>query len=269
MADYKLQMIQKYTRNGEPTMIRRYSNCLITGALALIGLVVLPALEAAAETIVVYGASGRVGGVIVAEALARGHDVVGVSRDPAGFTNDHPNFSAIAGDVTSPESMLDVIPGTDVVIFSLRGIGPGNTPEEATTAVAAATFIQVAGQLGDAAPHVVQIGGGISLWIDGVWGLDDPTLEEGTSRHGQYFGHYAAIEAYRASDGVQWTVMSPPPSEMAPGERTGEYRLGLEEVLFDAEGSSFISTEDFAIAVIDEAETGQSMGKRVAVGPPH
>ena len=56
-------------------MMRRYSSCLITGALALIGLVALPVLEAAAETAVVYGASGRVGGVIVAEALARGVDL--------------------------------------------------------------------------------------------------------------------------------------------------------------------------------------------------
>ncbi len=63
-------------------MMRRYSSCLITGALALIGLVALPVLEAAAETAVVYGASGRVGGVIVAEALARGHDVVGVYSQP-------------------------------------------------------------------------------------------------------------------------------------------------------------------------------------------
>ena len=250
-------------------MTRRKRMGLIAGAAALVGFVVLPALEAAAETIVVYGASGRVGGVIVAEALARGHDVVGVSRNPANLTNNHNNFSAVAGDVTSLESMLDVVSGTDVIILALRGIGPGNTPEEATTAVAAATFIQAAGRLGDAAPHVIQIGGGISLWIDGVWGLDDPTLEEGTSRHGQYFGHYVAIEHYRASEGVKWTVMSPPPSAMAPGERTGEYRLGLEEVLFDAEGSSFLSTEDFAIAVIDEAETAQSMGKRVAVGPPY
>ena len=103
-------------------MMRRYSSCLITGALALIGLVALPVLEAAAETAVVYGASGRVGGVIVAEALARGHDVVGVSRNPTGLTNDHANFSAVAGDVTSLESALEVIEGADVVILSLRGI---------------------------------------------------------------------------------------------------------------------------------------------------
>ena len=249
-------------------MMRRYSDGLLTSALAFIGLIVLPAFEAAGDTVVVYGASGRVGDVIVAEALARGHDVVGVSRNPSGLTNDHANFSAVAGDVTNLESMLEVIEGTDVVILSLRGIGPGNTPEEATTAVAAATFIQAAGRLGDAAPHVIQVGGGISLWTNGVWGLDNPELEAGTSRHGQYFGHYVAIEHYRASEGVKWTVMSPPPSDMAPGERTGEYRLGLEDVLFDTDGSSFISTEDFAIAVIDEAQTGQSMGKRVAVGPP-
>ena len=54
---------------------------------------------------------------------------------------------------------------------------------------------------------------------------------------------------------------------MSSAERTGEYRLGEDEILFNAEGSSFISTEDFALAVIDEAETAQSAGKRVTVGP--
>jgi putative NADH-flavin reductase len=251
-------------------MMRRYSNCLITGALALIGLVVLPALEAAADTIVVYGASGRVGGVIVAEALARGHDVVGVSRNPASLTNNHDNFSAVAGDVTSLESVLDVIgdEAPDAVIIVVNGIGPGNTADEAITSRAARTYLEAAKNLGAAAPHVIQISGGTTLWVDGVWGLDDPTLEEGTARHGRYYGHWQAIEAYRASDGVTWTVMTPPPGAMSAGERTGEYRLGLEDVLFDADGSSFISTENFAFAVIDEAETAQSAGKRVAVGPP-
>jgi uncharacterized protein len=237
--------------------------------IALISLSLLPVLQATAATIVVYGASGRVGDIIVTEALSRGHDVIGVSRNPAGLTKDHPGFSAVAGDVTQLDSMLEVVSGADVIIFSLRGIGPGNTPEEATTARAAATFVQAAGQLGDAAPHVIQVGGGISLWIDGVWGLDNPELEVGTSRHGQYHGHWVAIETYRASTSVKWTVMTPPPSTMVPGERTGEYLLGGEEVLFNAEGESYISSEDFAVAVIDEAESGQSMGKRVAVGPPY
>ena len=250
-------------------MTQRNRTSLITTVLALMGLASFPAFEATAKTIVVYGAGGRVGNIIVAEALERGHNVIGVSRDPDGLTVDHSGFSAVAGDVTQLDSMLAVIADADVVIFSLRGIGPGNTPEEATVSLAAETFLQAAEQLGDAVPHAIQISGGVTLWISGKWGLDDPSLEEGTARHGGYFGHWRAIEAYRASSGAKWTVMTPPPSAMAPGERTGEYRLGGEDVLFSAEGEIFISSQDFAVAVIDEAETGESMGKRVAVGPPY
>jgi putative NADH-flavin reductase len=250
-------------------MIQRSLTGILSTTLVLIGLFVLPAFQATADTVVIYGASGRVGSIILTEALSRGHDVIGVSRNPAGFKNDHPNFSVLAGDVTRLDSMLEVIKDADVVIFSLRGIGPGNTPEDATTARAAATFVQASKQLGDTAPHAIQVSGGNTLWKNGVWGLDVPDLEVGTARHGQYHGHWAAIEIYKKSTGVKWTVMTPPPGAMSQKERTGKYRLGGEDVLFNAEGESFISSEDFAVAVIDEAESGQSMGKRVAVGPPH
>jgi putative NADH-flavin reductase len=56
---------------------------------------------------------------------------------------------------------------------------------------------------------------------------------------------------------------------MQPGERTGRYRLGGEETLFDAQGETFISTPDYAIAVIDVAESHDPMGRRAAVGPPY
>jgi uncharacterized protein len=245
---------------------QNFSRFLST-AIVLSALVLLPGLSAFAATIVVYGASGRVGDIIVNEALNRGHDVIGVSRNPATLTNYSPKFSAVAGDVTQLDSVLKVIPDADVVIFSLRGIGPDNTPESATVSIAAETYLRAAEQLGDSAPHVIQVSGGTTLWTNGVWGLDDPTLEAGTARHGGYFGHWRAIEAYRASTGVKWTVMTPPPGAMSPAGRTGEYRLGENDILFNAEGESFISTEDFAAAIIDEAETGQSMGKRVTVGP--
>ena len=245
-------------------MIRRPINIA-----AVISFVFVTALPAMADNFVVYGASGKIGDIIVTEALDRGHHVTGVSRNPENLTNAHPNFSAIAGDVTNLESMIAVISGADAVILSLSGGGPGNTPEEATTARAAATFVQAAKQLGDSAPHAVQVGGGTTLWVNGVWALEELELEEGTPRHGQYYGHWMALETYKASSGVKWTVMTPPPSAMQPRARTGEYRLGEEEVLFNADGESFISTEDFVVALVDEAESGQSVGKRVAVGPPY
>jgi len=246
--------------------------CLISNLLsrlALLSLVVLPTLAATANTVVIYGASGRVGQVIVTEALARGHEVIGVSRNPASLTIDHANFSPVAGDVTILESMLEVIPGADAVIIAVGGVGPGNTPEEATVSLAAETFLQAAEQLGDSAPRVIQISGGSTLWVNGVWGLDNPSLEEGTARHGRFFGHWRAIETYRTSTDVAWTVMTPPPGAMTSGERTGNYRLGGDDVLFNAAGDSNISTEDFAVAIIDEVENPQSIGKRVTVGPPY
>ena len=231
----------------------------------------LTATVAGAETIVVYGASGRVGEVIVDEALQRGHDVVGVSRNPDSLAIEAPNFSAVQGDVTSLESMLEIIAGVDAVVITVRGIGPGNTPEEAVTSIAAETFVEAAGVLGEGAPRVIQVGGGTTLRIDGVYGFDNPEIEPGTAQHGNAFGHWRAIETLGAAEGLQWAVLTPPPGGMnpgVPGERTGDYRLGGEDVLYDAAGDSAITMADFAVAVVDEAERPQALNRRAAVGPP-
>lgn len=231
----------------------------------------LAATAATAETIVVYGASGRVGAVIVEEALQRGHEVIGVSRDAGSLTMEAPNFSAVEGDVTSLESMLEIVAGVDAVVITVRGLGPGNTPEEAVTSIAAETFVEAAGVLGEDAPRVIQVGGGTTLRVDGVYGFDNPEIEPVTPQHGNAFGHWRAIEIYGAADGLQWAVLTPPPGAMspaAPGERTGEYRLGGEDVLYDATGDSSITMADFAVAVVDEVERAQSLNRRAAVGPP-
>ena len=87
-------------------MNRRYTNYLANLLLALT-LASWPLLDAVADTFVVYGASGNIGGAIVEEALSRGHDVIGVSRTPANLTNDHPGFSAVSGDVTDSDSIAE------------------------------------------------------------------------------------------------------------------------------------------------------------------
>ena len=61
------------------------------------------------------------------------------------------------------------------------------------------------------------------------------------------------FEACRAEARVDWAYLSPP-AQMAPGERTGNYRVGTNELLLDAEGNSTISTEDLAVVLLDEAE---------------
>jgi putative NADH-flavin reductase len=220
-----------------------------------------------ADTIVIYGASGTLGSKIVVEALDRGHDVIGVSRNAASMTFDHGNFIAVSGDVTDLGSMIEIIDGADAVIISVNGNGEGNLPENAIVNRAAQTFIAASRQLGGAAPHVIQMGGGTTLYSDGVLGLDQLGLAEGEPRHGIYYGHMAALTYYRAAMDVQWTVISPPPgAALQPGARTGVFRIGEEEVLYGSNGEASISQEDLAVLFIDEAEDSRSLGKRITLG---
>lgn len=250
-------------------MIRRARNLLILSSV-IIGLLGLRSLPASADTFVVYGASGHIGGAIVDEALRRGHTVIGVSLEPVKDSDQtRANFSAVQGDVTDPASIAATVAGADAVIISVNGIGPDNTPEEAVTNRAAHAYIAAAARLGAATPYVIQVGGGTTLYTNGVLGLESENLKPGTRLYGLFWGHQRALEAYRASQGLKWTVMTAARGALGDGERTGKYRLGGEETLFDRNGSSDISRQDFAVAVIDLAERRDRAGTRVAVGPPY
>jgi putative NADH-flavin reductase len=249
----------------------RYSTRLAACAMSLIGLAAFAGSGVSlADTIVVYGATGSVGGAIVDEALRRGHDVIGVSRTPDAQPDEaRAHLRAVRGDVTDPESIAATVVGADAVVIAVNGIGPGNTPDEAVTYRAARAYITAAAKLGAATPHVFQVGGGTTLYTEGVLGLESADLMPGTRLHGLFWGHWQAMEAYQASSGFDWTVMTAARGALGAGERTGKYRLGDDETLFDRNGSSDISREDFAIAVIDLAESDEARNRRVAVGPPY
>lgn len=235
--------------------------------LLLLALGFLPWRTTLADTIVVYGATGNIGSRIVAEALDRGHTVVGVSRTPEKVTNARPRFSMVAGDVSNLDSMLSTIRGADAVILSVRGAGPNNLPEESLDCIASKAFIAAARRLGISAPRVIQLGGGSTLYTNGVMGLDARPATEGTAQHGLVWGHWLALQNYRATTSVKWTVISPSGAYDANGPRTGTYRTGWDDVLVDKDGRpGSISHRDMAVAVIDEIEHPKSIRRRMTVG---
>ena len=244
---------------------RRSSLVAIVGALACTALVA-GGPAALAANVVMYGGSGNIGGKILAEALARGHHVVAVSRRPESLQVTHANLKVVKGDVSDAEGMATLVAGADAVLISVRGNGADNSAEEEIDTKASLAYVAVARKLGDRTPRVIQTGNQATLFRNGVQGLKSGRYQEGSAFYGRVKAHQLVLDNYGRVPGLKWTVLAPS-GNIAPGQRTGHYRVGGDEVLTDAAGKETgISQEDFAVAFIDELEHPKAIGKRVGIG---
>jgi uncharacterized protein len=205
--------------------------------------------------IVLFGATGNIGKVILDEALARGHAVTAVVRDPGRVVTRNDALTVIQGDVAHPASFAAVLPGADAAIASLNDhADPGNVPKQAAVLLDALSSAGVR--------RFAWVGGAGSLEVaPGVRVIDDAHFpaEWKPSANAQV----EALAVFRASKAdIDWTYISPA-AVIAPGERTGSYRVGADQLLVDAEGNSRISIADFAIGVLDRLEKGDAAKKRV------
>ncbi len=77
--------------------------------------------------------------------------------------------------------------------------------------------------------------------------------------------HREALQLYKKEQELEWTYVSPS-AETAPGERTGKFRIGSNQLLLDAEGKSFITMDDLAVAIVDEIENPLHIREQMTVG---
>ncbi|MGW6978955.1 NAD(P)-dependent oxidoreductase [Streptomyces sp. NPDC054932] len=214
--------------------------------------------------IALFGATGSIGTRVLHEALRRGHEVTAVVRDPARLPDYGSGGAAVVlGDVLDPVSVAGAAAGHDVVVSAFRP-DPGDPGALVT---AARSLIGGVRSLGtDApAPRVVIVGGAGSLRTPGgplVWdqaGVPAPVLAL-MHAHGDALDFLRTVPV----EEVRWTCLSPA-AHIGPGERTGTYRLGLDGLVVDDDGRSRISTEDFAVALVDEIERDAHAGRRFTV----
>lgn len=200
--------------------------------------------------IVVYGGTGQIGRRIVDEALARGHRVTVVTRHPPAGTAPRTRVTYASGDILDAAGVQRQLAGQDAVINATSG-GHGLDPAgEDFHLRAAHALVTALRALGGGAPRLVVVGGAGSLEAaPGRTVIDTlPMLA-----HGEPVGQQRALAYYRGVGDVAWTYLSPA-LRIAPGERTGHFRLGGDALLRDAAGESRISIEDFAVALLDEIE---------------
>lgn len=199
--------------------------------------------------ITVLGAAGNVGRRVVNEALSRGHQVTAVVRKTASFNAVPSAANAVVGDVNNIEDVANASAGQDVVISAIRPVPGDKNSSDLTTA----TLMDGLAQSG---VRLLVVGGAATLTVPGTGGktvIEDPNFLPATARP---IGQASAdqLQACRAETRVDWAYLSPP-AQLMPGERTGHYRLGSDELLLDAQGNSSISMEDIAVVLLDEAES--------------
>lgn len=236
--------------------------------------VMMLAVEASADEaaregldILVYGATGKVGAHVVDEALARGHKVTAVSRDPTSIDKRHDNLAVVVGDLLQPESVAALLAGKNVVITSVRGvIGNDKDPKKSLQYIAVINIIEQLRQLGGDAPRLVHVGGSGSLEVEpGVmWADKIPKMFLPRSIELEIEGQILVLEYLRQIDDVEWTYATPA-KNFTNGERTGDFRIGGDRLMEDKRGKSRISRADFAVALLDEVELERHTGKRFSV----
>lgn len=212
--------------------------------------------------IVVFGATGNVGRQVVAEALRRRHQVIGVVRDPQSVKSPDPRVELVQGDATDERSVASVVAGADAVVSAIsprpnaRGLAAPRLANNARAIIAGLRKANV--------KRVLYVGGAGSLEVaPGKRLMDQPDFPDAYKAEAKE--GLQALEIWRAeADGFDWTYLSPA-AEIRPGARTGKYRTTDDRFLANAEGHSTISFEDYAVAVLDELETPRHVAKRFGV----
>ena len=210
--------------------------------------------------IAVLGGGGMIGSRIAREALDRGHLVRLVVRDASRVAESHRRMDLVECDVVDPR-LVDHLSGQDVAVSAV-GTARAKEHDYSLYLRAAESLVDAMRALGAEAPRLIVVGGVGSLRDRSGELLLERVPED---RRPEHLAQKAALDFYRTVSDVSWTYLSPP-GRIAPGERTGAYRTGAEELLVDGNGESGISMEDYAVAVIDEAEAPRHVGRRFTVG---
>jgi uncharacterized protein len=210
--------------------------------------------------IVVFGASGAIGRAITSELLARGHTVTAATR--SGAPIEGLVVQVVTGDASNPNSVARLAAGRDAVVSATGPRrGDGEDPEDSLlgTARGLTEGLRRAG-----VRRLVVVGGAGSLEVAPGQRLLD-TAEFPPAWKPTALAHARTLEeVYRPIDDLDWTYVSPA-AVIGPGDRTGEFRVGGDQLLVGDDGQSRISIPDYAIAFVDELEDGEAFRRRITV----
>ncbi|RNB56164.1 NAD(P)-dependent oxidoreductase [Brevibacillus gelatini] len=206
--------------------------------------------------IAIVGASGKAGKLIMKEALERGHEVTAIVRDASKI--DEPKAAVVEKDIFALTA-ADVKDFDAVVNAFGAPFGQEHLHVEAGN-------VLIDAMKGAPATRLLVVGGAGSLFVDEAKTtrvMETPDFPEMYLATAQKQGENLRI--LQATEGIQWTFISPSAFFDPAGERTGTYQLGKDHLLVNSNGQSYVSYADYAIAVLDEIENPQHLNQRFTV----
>lgn len=214
------------------------------------------------KKIALIGASGFVGSALLREALGRGIQVKAVVRDPSKIALKDANLHVVGADVSDAAAVEDAVRGTDAVISAYN---PGwNNPdiysETLRTYPAIVQGVKKAG-----VKRLLIVGGAGTLFVaPGVRVVDSGAIPEAIMLGVKSLGEFYLNTLMQEKD-IDWVFFSPA-GEIKPGERTGKFALGKDDLIMDKNGKSSVSVEDYAMAMLDEFEKPSHHRERFTIG---
>jgi putative NADH-flavin reductase len=200
--------------------------------------------------IAVIGATGHAGSRIVDELVRRGHSVAAIVRNPDKMPV-RANVTAVKGDVFDRAGLAKLLAGHDAAVSAVHF-----TASDPAVLIAAVKDANVSRYLVVGGAGSLEVAPGVAL----VTTPDFPPAYKAEAEKGGAF-----LDLLRAEKELNWTFLSPS-ALFVDGERTGKFRLGGDQMLVGADGKSWISFEDYAVALANEIERPAHLRKRFTVG---
>ncbi len=203
----------------------------------------------------IIGASGKVGSLILKEAVSRGHQVTAIVRDKSKLKDTS---------VAVIEKNILNLTQDDVKQFKVvvNAFGAPLGEEQAHVDAGHALIEAVKGK----DTRIIVVGGAGSLYVDEnktVRLIDTPEFPDFVKPTAK--GQGRNLQELQTTADITWTFLSPSAVFDAEGKRTGTYKSGKDQLLVNSKSESYISYADYAIAVLDEIENPQHINERFTV----
>lgn len=207
------------------------------------------------KKIAVAAAGGRTARRIITEAVNRGFDVTAFGRKDENMTDAQHYVKKDIFDLTRED-----LEGFDAVVDAFGAWTEDLLPQHSTT------LAHLCDILSGSSTRLLIVGGAGSLYVNPehtVTVSETPDFPDSFKPLASAMAK--ALGELRGRNDVKWTYISPAGDFQADGERTGKYILGGEELTLNERGESIVSYADYAIAMVDEIESGSHIQQRISV----